>query len=52
MFKRLPEEDQVRRAEVIDLLHGILEIDPIKRLSAAAARSHLVFKLQLESSGR
>jgi serine/threonine protein kinase len=54
MFKRLddivmnfPGEEQEGRAEFVDLLQGMLQIDPIKRLSAAAARSHPFFDLRL-----
>lgn len=54
VFKRLPDivmnfpgEVKEGREAFIDLLNGMLQIDPMKRFSAATARSHPFFRLDL-----
>jgi dual specificity protein kinase YAK1 len=41
------ESDVEERRSFLDLLHGMLEIDPGKRLSAVAAGNHPFFRLEL-----
>jgi serine/threonine protein kinase len=42
-----PVQDEYSKTMFLDLLHGMLQIDPTKRFSALDARNHPFFELRL-----